>query len=189
MATKHDCLDALRKAAEHLGESPTKQQYEELGLTPASATIIKHCGGWNAAKEDAGLETFDQARNGPGVDPKPDRVDLPPGTSWEQLTPYQRWYHKNAEQEIEKKERRRARLRRWLHRYKRDECACERCGEGDPACLDFHHIVPEEKSLGIAKMIAQGYAERNILTEIEKCEVLCSNCHRKEHYSLPGSLT
>ncbi len=57
MTTAEECLEALREAAERLGESPTKAQYEELGLTPASATIIRTCGGWNDAKEKAGLET------------------------------------------------------------------------------------------------------------------------------------
>lgn len=41
MTTKAECLEALQRAAERLEESPTKAQYEELGLTPASATIIR----------------------------------------------------------------------------------------------------------------------------------------------------
>ncbi|ELY90615.1 hypothetical protein C483_11161 [Natrialba hulunbeirensis JCM 10989] len=45
MTTEDECIEALREAAERLGESPTKAQYEELGLTPASATIIRTCGG------------------------------------------------------------------------------------------------------------------------------------------------
>ncbi|WP_394295529.1 homing endonuclease associated repeat-containing protein [Natrialba chahannaoensis] len=56
MTTEDECIEALREAAERLGESPTKAQYEEIGLTPASATIIRTCGGWNDAKERAGLE-------------------------------------------------------------------------------------------------------------------------------------
>jgi hypothetical protein len=58
MRTSEDeCLDALREAAEVLEESPTKQQYEELGVTPSSTTIRRIVGGWNEAKEKAGLAT------------------------------------------------------------------------------------------------------------------------------------
>lgn len=55
--TETECLEALREAAERLGESPTKAEYEDLGLRPASATIIRAVGGWNEAKEKAGLDS------------------------------------------------------------------------------------------------------------------------------------
>jgi hypothetical protein len=34
-------------------------------------------------------------------------------------------------------------------------------------------------------MIANSYPEEDVLTEVEKCTVLCANCHRKEHYQPP----
>jgi Mn-dependent DtxR family transcriptional regulator len=37
--TEQDCLDALQEAAERLGKSPTKAEYEELDVRPASTTI------------------------------------------------------------------------------------------------------------------------------------------------------
>ncbi|WP_135821841.1 homing endonuclease associated repeat-containing protein [Halostella litorea] len=183
MTTEEEYLDALSEAARELGESPTKAQYEELGLRPASATILRVMGSWNAAKEAAGLETFERGSLNEGeVQPKPDDVDLS-DREWRELSGYQRWYRKNRESEIRKKDRRRAELRRWLHVYKRDNCACERCGEGNPACLDFHH--PGEKDLGISAMVVYGYSKANIGEEINRCTVLCANCHRKEHYSVP----
>ncbi len=51
MVSEEECLDALREARATLGESPTKKQYEELGLRPASATILRQVGGWNKAKK------------------------------------------------------------------------------------------------------------------------------------------
>lgn len=57
MAIEEQCIDALHAAADRLGKSPTKAEYEELGLRPASATIMRNLGGWNAAKEAAGLQT------------------------------------------------------------------------------------------------------------------------------------
>ena len=58
---------------------------------------------------------------------------------------------------------------------------CIKCGEKDIACLDYHHIKPEEKrfSLSCRKV------RRTLLTltrEAAKCAVICSNCHRKHHY-------
>jgi hypothetical protein len=81
VTTEEDCLDALREAARELGESPTKAQYEALGLTLASATILRVVGGWNAAKEKADLET--SYSRGSRMDPEPDDVDLPDGMEWE----------------------------------------------------------------------------------------------------------
>lgn len=182
--TETECVRALRRAAERLGESPTKAEYETLGVRPASATIVRVMGGWNAAKEAAGLETYEQGgSDSRGAKSKPDDVDLPDGRNWEDLTPNMRWYYRNRERDIAKKDRRRARLRRWLHEYKHDHCSCRECGESDPACLDFHHVG--DKDLGVSKMVTDGYSAERIREEIERCVVLCANCHRKEHYDPP----
>jgi hypothetical protein len=110
--SEDDCVRALRAAADRLGESPTKAQYEDLGLAPASATIMRVMGGWNAAKEAAGLETYDRKEHGKGeVKPRPDGVEIPDDTDWAELSPNMRWYYKNRRRDIEKKERRRDRIR------------------------------------------------------------------------------
>jgi hypothetical protein len=141
-------------------------------------------GSWNDAKEVAGLETYYAGQfGGDDVAPKPDDIELPDDVTWEELSGNQRWYYKNRQQEIDKKDQRRAELRSWLHDYKLEQCTCLRCGEGDPACLDFHHTG--EKEMGIAEMVVYGYGREAILEEIARCEVLCANCHRKEHYVEP----
>lgn len=55
---------------------------------------------------------------------------------------------------------------------------CEICNESDPSCLDFDHIDPKNKKMNISKMISSRRSWKNILKEIEKCQVLCVNCHR-----------
>ena len=187
MATsREECIQALLRAAERLGESPSKAQYEELGLTPAHSTILRVMGSWNEAKEAAGLERISRGeRGGTPVQPKPDWVEIPDGVSWEELTGQQRWYYKNREDRIARKERRRKQLRRWLHALKRDKLNCEECGEGRPPTLDFHH--PDEKELGVAEMVAYGYSKQSIREEIDRCIVLCANCHRVRHYEPPKS--
>lgn len=58
---------------------------------------------------------------------------------------------------------------------------CIRCGEKHPACLDFHHRNGKLNKLGNIGQIRR-YSFPRILAEIEKCDVLCANCHRKHHY-------
>jgi len=182
VTTDEECLEALREAADRLGESPTKAQYEELGLTPASATIIRTCGGWNDAKEKAGLETAPPT--GSRVKPKPDNVDLPSDLVWEDLSVDQRWHYRNVEWNTERSLRRRSRLRSWLNQVKRKR-GCSRCEVGTPACLDFHHTDETTKEMAVGRMVTFGYGKDALRDEIKRCIVLCANCHRKEHYEPP----
>ena len=62
---------------------------------------------------------------------------------------------------------------------------CMKCGEKDPACLDFHHRDPSTKISGGVNRLAQ-HGRKSLLVveaEIEKCDVLCANCHRKLEYA------
>jgi 5-methylcytosine-specific restriction endonuclease McrA len=182
--TEQECLDALREAAEQLGESPTKAAYEDLGLTPASATIIRVIGGWNEAKRRAGLETH--RSSGSRVQPKPDDVELPEGTAWSELSVDQRWHYRHTERNANSTLDRRARHRQWLNEYKQTT-GCVQCGIDDPAVLDFHHTDPETKRMAINEMVTHGYGKDELRSEIANCEVLCTNCHRKEHSAVPAS--
>ncbi len=91
-------------------------------------------------------------------------------------------YYKNNPNKI----RNDAVLRRELLKNKfkeyKSNLICSKCGENHPACLDFHHRNPNEKIMDVGHMVFGGYSFENIKKEIEKCIVLCSNCHRKLHY-------
>jgi hypothetical protein len=76
---------------------------------------------------------------------------------------------------------RRAKTRRWLDEYKKG-VACEHCGFADFRALEFHHKKHSEKDFNVADMLRQGSSIQMIRREISKCVVLCSNCHRIEHY-------
>lgn len=181
--TERECIESLREAAERLGESPTKKQYVELGLTPAASTILRVVGGWNEAKERAGLST--NASRGPRTAPKPENIELPDGETWEDLSQDQRWHYRNAEYNTERTLRRRARLRGWVNERKRER-GCAGCGESDPACLDLHHRNGDEKEMAITDMITHGHGRETLREEFEKCAVLCANCHRKRHDRRPA---
>ena len=186
MVTEDDCIHALREAAQLLGDSPTKAQYEELGLTPSASTILRQCGGWNAAKRRAGLAT--NYSRGSRVEPKPDGVDLPEGLVWDELSQDQRWHYRNREWNTERSLQRRRRLRLWLNEQKQER-GCENCGESDPACLDYHHRDAEQKVMRVSKAVTWGYSQENLKTEIDKCDVLCANCHRLKHHTVPDGIT
>ena len=57
--------------------------------------------------------------------------------------------------------------------------SCTKCGENHPATLDFDHIDRTQKTKTISSMIRGRETWEKILKEMEKCQVLCSNCHRK----------
>lgn len=54
---------------------------------------------------------------------------------------------------------------------------CVVCGgEFPPECMDFNHINPLDKEFNVGSNI-WGDLDR-LLAEIDKCEVICANCHR-----------
>lgn len=59
------------------------------------------------------------------------------------------------------------------------QSGCLICKENDVACLDFHHL--QDKEFNISTKI-NSLSKENLRKEIDKCVVLCSNCHRKLHY-------
>lgn len=56
---------------------------------------------------------------------------------------------------------------------------CVNCGESDPVVLEFDHRERNEKVESISNLIRNSSWER-IKSEIEKCDVLCANCHRRK---------
>ena len=61
---------------------------------------------------------------------------------------------------------------------------CERCGyDKCMAALDFHHRNPKEKEFGISSSGHSRSWER-VRKELDKCELVCSNCHRELEYNL-----
>ena len=60
----------------------------------------------------------------------------------------------------------------------KQERGCYFCDETQPCCLDFHH--KNDKLYTIGALVRQK-SWKKIETEIAKCIVVCSNCHRKLH--------
>lgn len=87
------------------------------------------------------------------------------------------WYHANADhrraQIAAHNERTRRERIAYLRRYKADR-GCADCGEDDPIVLEFDHR--RDKSFTIGNN-SRGWSV--VLAELEKCDVVCANCHRR----------
>jgi hypothetical protein len=92
-----------------------------------------------------------------------------------------RWYKLNAKSAVEVVKERKLKIKKWFRDYKKG-FKCSRCFEAHPAVIDFHHKDSSKKDDDIAYFVANGYSPKRIIKELEKCEVLCANCHRKLHY-------
>lgn len=58
--------------------------------------------------------------------------------------------------------------------------ACIKCGYNKYDCsLDLHHINPKEKDINFATK--RGWSKERLTKELDKCVLLCSNCHREFH--------
>jgi hypothetical protein len=66
-----------------------------------------------------------------------------------------------------------------------DAHACVDCGQQDPIVLEFDHLRDKSFSIGAA-LTCRGW--QSILDEIEKCEVVCANCHRRRTARRRGAL-
>jgi hypothetical protein len=68
-------------------------------------------------------------------------------------------------------------LKRLAVEYKGDKCS--RCGEVLPdVCYDFHHIDRATKYKEVSCMITELYSWDDIIKELDKCILVCANCHR-----------
>lgn len=58
---------------------------------------------------------------------------------------------------------------------------CQKCNqEYHPAVFEFHHIDPSDKDRDPSKMT--GLSWIRLKTELDKCQLLCANCHRLIHH-------
>jgi hypothetical protein len=78
----------------------------------------------------------------------------------------------------------RTKRRKWQQRANRSNFLveyfkshpCADCGETDPLVLEFDHLRDKEFDIG-HEFTSRPWDE--VLAEIEKCEAVCANCHRR----------
>lgn len=68
-------------------------------------------------------------------------------------------------------------LKFWMIELKSKPCTD--CGNSFPTCcMDFDHRLGTVKSYNVASMFAHHYNKELILKELDKCDLVCANCHR-----------
>jgi len=76
-----------------------------------------------------------------------------------------------------RKNRKVLKTKMWAVEYKGGKCQI--CGYNKyVGSLDFHHKNPNEKDFAISGGIAD---QEKLKVELDKCVLLCSNCHREIH--------
>lgn len=91
------------------------------------------------------------------------------------LTPFRRKYLRFRISEARRK------VKQQAVQYKGG--ACQNCGYSKcVGALVFHHLNPEEKDFGLSH--GGNYKKfEDIKSELDKCILLCSNCHAEAHHS------
>ena len=84
-------------------------------------------------------------------------------------------YDKNQQKYIKKAKRIREKLKIEFINWLKDK-ECIDCGNSDIRVLEFDH-VKGDKSYNISNKIGECRLEV-LLEEIEKCDIVCANCHR-----------
>lgn len=96
-----------------------------------------------------------------------------------------RWYAKNKERHKANvrlsKKAGRLKVRRIILEAKNRPCM-DCGGRFAPDVMDFHHRDPATKVRNIGDWASDGpYSVDGLVEEMEKCDLLCSNCHRLRH--------
>lgn len=74
-------------------------------------------------------------------------------------------------------------IKRTLVNYSGGKCSV--CGYSKSlSSLVFHHKNPMDKSFSICRGITKKFSIKKLLSEVDKCILLCSNCHGEYHDGL-----
>jgi predicted HNH restriction endonuclease len=71
---------------------------------------------------------------------------------------------------------------KFIRCIKLKKCHCKHCDINlleNYWLADFHHNIPTEKEISISELCYKGW--ERVKTELKKCTLLCSNCHRTLH--------
>ena len=90
---------------------------------------------------------------------------------------YYRNHDKQKTQIKERQKRYDERNRKFVLDWLREH-PCADCGEADLLVLEFDHIA-DDKAADICHMMDNGTSIERLKQEIDKCEVVCANCHRR----------
>lgn len=89
-------------------------------------------------------------------------------------------YLRNKEEIKSRSSIRRSNRKVWYRDFMQN-FSCKFCSESSIECLDWHHLDPSTKRDTVSTLLNEYRSMQSVLDEMEKCIVVCSNCHRKIH--------
>lgn len=111
----------------------------------------------------------------------PEDIDMSQ-QEWQELSYHGQYHHAERDNETKEEQRRKRRKRKkhWIDRIKAEK-GCLICGEDERVCLHYHHLNEEEKQFQLSQIAYNDAGKEKIKRELNKCVVLCANCHAKHH--------
>jgi len=101
------------------------------------------------------------------------------------------YYHVNRERQLSLALKRREKYRQLMRELlvEAKNKPCMDCIKSYPHyVMDFDHRNGEQKIREVARMIIGGWSKTKVLEEIEKCDLVCSNCHRIRTHRKPAGI-
>lgn len=95
----------------------------------------------------------------------------------DQLACQRRHYLRNKKERVALNNKRRMEIKIMLDEIKK--AGCSSCPEKDICCLDFHHLDRKTKDKSLSHAKTAMWSNERLMKEINKCILLCANCHRK----------
>jgi hypothetical protein len=92
------------------------------------------------------------------------------------------WHQANKERRMPliqaRKKKHKEAMRAWIQEMK-SSTPCTDCGKLFPHyVMDFDHVT-DDKDKALSVGVQQGWSQARLQKEIDKCELVCSNCHRE----------
>ena len=87
-------------------------------------------------------------------------------------------YNKHKGYVAKNDEKWKSRVTTYILNVLKESNGCVDCGEDNLLVLEFDHREPNIKEYGISKLRTKKIPWDLFVAEIDKCEVVCANCHR-----------
>jgi len=94
------------------------------------------------------------------------------------------WYYRNKKHQIDSQLDVRRKKKEELIEWKKTQFCmdCNVSFNEHPEIAEFHHREPSKKLSSVSGAIHSGKTYFN--TEIEKCDLICANCHKIRHVKM-----
>jgi predicted RNA-binding protein len=94
---------------------------------------------------------------------------------------FRRWYAKNKDVQLARVKQQQQKIFEEVVNYKESN-PCSDCGKKYAHyVMDFDHISDDKKK-NVSSLAKRG-SRKQVWEEIEKCELVCSNCHRERTHN------